>query len=227
MLLIRTPSAHAEPPMPIPLNHFTAIENNIQSTIDAGTKIRTMLAKHSSQGPYNAEWRWKPLLKRFMSSPHGGRLKSRYVVHHRPRRFNEMKKMFPDPSRILSDKLRFLTEEGLVLRVRTDGPPVKVIRIGVRTEGRAVGCLPLVAHLKMALVQSSKADAISAQTSDGLREEKDNLPRMLAEPVDSPASVARCGLTTAASGVAGIAGGLATAAGTAGAMAIGGIQPAP
>ena len=45
-----------EPPMSIPLNHFTAIENNIQTTIDAGTKIRTMLAKHSSQGPYNAEW---------------------------------------------------------------------------------------------------------------------------------------------------------------------------
>ena len=32
-----------EPPMSIPLNHFTAIENNIQTTIDAGTKIRTCL----------------------------------------------------------------------------------------------------------------------------------------------------------------------------------------
>ena len=44
------------PPMTIPSEEFTAIEDGIQATIDAGTSIRKMLAKHSNQGPYNAEW---------------------------------------------------------------------------------------------------------------------------------------------------------------------------
>ena len=141
-----------EPPMSIPLNHFTAIENNIQTTIDAGTKIRTMLAKHSSQGPYNAEWEVEAAVEElhvFASRWTIEILATLYITG--PRRFNEMKKMLSGiSSRTLSDKLRFLTEEGLVLRVVTDGPPVKV-SYELSAHGRTCGRLlsPLVAHLKM------------------------------------------------------------------------------
>ena len=53
-------------------------------------------------------------------------------------------------SRTLSDKLRFLAEEGLVRRVVTDGPPVKV-SYELNQHGMTCGRLlsPLVAHLKM------------------------------------------------------------------------------
>ena len=64
---------------------------------------------------------------------------------------NEMKNMLTGiSSRTLSDKLRYLTEEGLVLRVVTDGPPVKV-SYELSAHGRTCGRLlsPLVAHLKM------------------------------------------------------------------------------
>ena len=137
-----------EPPMSIPLNHFTAIENNIQTTIDAGTKIRTMLAKHSSQGPYNAEWEVEAAVEAlhvFASRWTIEILATLYITG--PRRFNEMKKML---SGISSRTLRFLTEEGLVLRVVTDGPPVKV-SYELSAHGRTCGRLlsPLVAHLKM------------------------------------------------------------------------------
>jgi DNA-binding HxlR family transcriptional regulator len=53
-------------------------------------------------------------------------------------------------SRTLSDKLRFLTEEGLVLRLVNDGPPIKV-SYELSAHGKTCGRLlsPLVAHLKM------------------------------------------------------------------------------
>ena len=68
-----------------------------------------------------------------------------------PRRFNEMKNMLNGiSSRTLSDKLRFLTDEGLVNRVVTDGPPVKV-SYELSSHGMTCGRLlsPLVAHLKI------------------------------------------------------------------------------
>jgi DNA-binding HxlR family transcriptional regulator len=53
-------------------------------------------------------------------------------------------------SRTLSDKLRFLVEEGLVIREVEDGPPIRVSYI-LSEHGRTCGRLlsPLVAHLKI------------------------------------------------------------------------------
>ena len=141
-----------EPPMSIPNEQFSVIENNIQSTIEQGTKIRKLLAKHSNKGPYNAEWEVEAAVEAlhvFASRWTIEILATLYITG--PRRFNEMKNMLSGiSSRTLSDKLRFLSEEGLVLRLVTDGPPVKV-NYELSDHGRTCGRLlsPLVAHLKM------------------------------------------------------------------------------
>ena len=53
-------------------------------------------------------------------------------------------------SRTLSDKLRFLVDEGLVTREVDDGPPVRV-QYTLSKHGKTCGRLlsPLVAHLKI------------------------------------------------------------------------------
>ena len=53
-------------------------------------------------------------------------------------------------SRTLSDKLRFLVDEGLVHRQVDEGPPVRVSYV-LSEHGRTCGRLlsPLVAHLKI------------------------------------------------------------------------------
>ena len=140
------------PPMFIPSGEFTAIEDGIKTTINEGTSIRNMLAKHSGKGPYNAAWEVEAAveaLQVFASRWTIEILATLYITG--PRRFNEMKNMLTGiSSRTLSDKLRYLTEEGLVLRVVTDGPPVKV-SYELSAHGRTCGRLlsPLVAHLKM------------------------------------------------------------------------------
>ena len=141
-----------KPPMSIPSEKFSAIENGISSTIDHGKTIRSLLAKHSNQGPYNAEWEVEAAVEAlhvFASRWTIEILATLYITG--PRRFNEMKNMLSGiSSRTLSDKLRFLTEEGLVLRLVTDGPPVKV-NYELSAHGMTCGRLlsPLVAHLKM------------------------------------------------------------------------------
>ncbi len=138
--------------MSIPNEQFSVIESNIQSTIEQGTKIRKLLAKHSNKGPYNAEWEVEAAVEAlhvFASRWTIEILATLYITG--PRRFNEMKNMLSGiSSRTLSDKLRFLSEEGLVLRLVTDGPPVKV-NYELSDHGRTCGRLlsPLVAHLKM------------------------------------------------------------------------------
>ena len=138
--------------MSIPSEKFSAIENGISSTIDHGKTIRSLLAQHSNQGPYNAEWEVEAAVEAlhvFASRWTIEILATLYITG--PRRFNEMKNMLSGiSSRTLSDKLRFLTEEGLVLRLVTDGPPVKV-NYELSAHGMTCGRLlsPLVAHLKM------------------------------------------------------------------------------
>ena len=140
------------PPMSIPSDEYSAIEDGIQTTIDNGTSIRKMLANHSGKGPYNAAWEVEAAveaLQVFASRWTIEILATLYITG--PRRFNEMKNMLTGiSSRTLSDKLRYLTEEGLVLRVVTDGPPVKV-SYELSAHGRTCGRLlsPLVAYLKM------------------------------------------------------------------------------
>ena len=134
-----------------PEEAYDAIENGIHNTIEEGKSIRHLLAQHSNQGPYNAEWEVEAAVEAlhvFASRWTIEILATLYITG--PRRFNEMKSMLTGiSSRTLSDKLRFLTEEGLVLRVVTDGPPVKV-SYELSAHGLTCGLLsPMVAHLKM------------------------------------------------------------------------------
>jgi len=140
------------PPMKLPREDYEAVENGIEQTISEGTRIRQRLGKFANQGPYNAEWEVEAAVEAL--HVFGSRwtieiLATLYITG--PRRFNEMKTMLSGiSSRTLSDKLRFLAEEGLVLRTVNDGPPVKV-SYELSTHGTTCGRLlsPLVAHLKI------------------------------------------------------------------------------
>ena len=138
--------------MNLPNEDFEAVQQGIDQTITEGTRIRNRLAQHSNQGPYNAEWEVEAAVEAlhvFASRWTIEILATLYITG--PRRFNEMKNMLSGiSSRTLSDKLRFLTDEGLVNRVVTDGPPVKV-SYELSTHGMTCGRLlsPLVAHLKI------------------------------------------------------------------------------
>ena len=138
--------------MNLPNEDFEAVQQGIDQTIAEGTRIRKRLAQHSNQGPYNAEWEVEAAVEAlhvFASRWTIEILATLYITG--PRRFNEMKNMLSGiSSRTLSDKLRFLTDEGLVNRVVTDGPPVKV-SYELSTHGMTCGRLlsPLVAHLKI------------------------------------------------------------------------------
>lgn len=138
--------------MNLPNEDFEAVQQGIDQTITEGTRIRQRLAQHSNQGPYNAEWEVEAAVEAlhvFASRWTIEILATLYITG--PRRFNEMKNMLNGiSSRTLSDKLRFLTDEGLVNRVVTDGPPVKV-SYELSSHGMTCGRLlsPLVAHLKI------------------------------------------------------------------------------
>jgi len=138
--------------MKLPREDFEAVENGIEQTISEGASIRQRLGKFANQGPYNAEWEVEAAVEAL--HVFGSRwtieiLATLYITG--PRRFNEMKTMLSGiSSRTLSDKLRFLAEEGLVLRTVNDGPPVKVsyeLSLHGTTCGRLLS--PLVAHLKI------------------------------------------------------------------------------
>ena len=136
----------------ISTDSITLIQSKIDDTIDNGISIRNALAEYSNSDAYDINWEVQAAVEALQVF--GSRwtieiLATLYITG--PRRFNEMKKMLSGiSSRTLSDKLRFLTEEGLVLRVVTDGPPVKV-SYELSAHGRTCGRLlsPLVAHLKM------------------------------------------------------------------------------
>lgn len=140
------------PAMNLPNEDFEAVQQGIDQTITEGTRIRQRLAQHSNQGPYNADWEVEAAVEAlhvFASRWTIEILATLYITG--PRRFNEMKNMLNGiSSRTLSDKLRFLTDEGLVNRVVTDGPPVKV-SYELSSHGMTCGRLlsPLVAHLKI------------------------------------------------------------------------------
>ncbi len=143
-----------KPPMTVPADDYQSLQEGIESTLNHGKAIRSTLAKHSGQGPYTAEWEVEAAVEAlhvFASRWTIEILATLYITG--PRRFNEMKNMLSGiSSRTLSDKLRFLAEEGLVRRVVTDGPPVKV-SYELNQHGKTCGRLlsPLVAHLKMEL----------------------------------------------------------------------------
>ena len=141
-----------EPPLTLPSEVLSDLEKNIEDTISNGTNIRNVLAKHSTGGPWNTDWEVEAAVEAL--HVFGSRwtieiLSTLYIAG--TRRYNQLKDHIAGiSSRTLSDKLRFLVEEGLVIRQVDDGPPVRVQYI-LSDHGITCGRLlsPLVAHLKI------------------------------------------------------------------------------
>ena len=140
------------PPMKIPADAFEALQNNIEGTLNNGKIIRSTLANYSNQGPFNADWEVEAAVEAL--HVFGSRwtieiLATLYITG--PRRFNEMKHLLKGiSSRTLSDKLRYLVEEGLVVRSVSEGPPIRVT-YRLSEHGKTCGKLlsPLVAFMKI------------------------------------------------------------------------------
>ena len=153
-VLFRTPLTGymPEPPLTLPDAILEEVETRIEDTISNGAHIRKILAKHSSSGPWNTEWEVEAAVEAL--HVFGSRwtieiLSTLYIAG--PRRFNQLKNLLSGiSSRTLSDKLRFLVEENLVIRQVDDGPPIRVEYI-LSEHGVTCGRLlsPLVAHLKI------------------------------------------------------------------------------
>ena len=141
-----------EPPLSLPSSVLSDIEGRVEDTISNGKQIREMLASNSKGGPWSTEWEVEAAVEAL--HVFGSRwtieiLSTLYIAG--PRRFNQLKTLLAGiSSRTLSDKLRFLVEEGLVIRQVDDGPPVRVDYI-LSEHGITCGRLlsPLVAHLKI------------------------------------------------------------------------------
>ena len=150
------PTPHAsympEPPLILPEDVLSDVVAHIGETIDNGTHIRSVLAEHSSKGPWSTDWEVEAAVEAL--HVFGSRwtielLSTLYIAG--PRRFNQLKNLLAGiSSRTLSDKLRFLVEESLVIRQVDEGPPVRVKYI-LSEHGITCGRLlsPLVAHLKI------------------------------------------------------------------------------
>ena len=141
-----------EPPLTLSSSDLADIENHVEETISNGKHIRDILASNSRGGPWNTEWEVEAAVEAL--HVFGSRwtieiLSTLYIAG--PRRFNQLKTLLSGiSSRTLSDKLRFLVEEELVIRQVDDGPPVRVDYI-LSEHGATCGRLlsPLVAHLKI------------------------------------------------------------------------------
>lgn len=141
-----------EPPLTLTGAALNEIESRVEDTVANGKQIREVLAANSKGGPYNTEWEVEAAVEAL--HVFGSRwtieiLSTLYIAG--PRRFNQLKTLLSGiSSRTLSDKLRFLVQEELVIRQVDDGPPVRVDYI-LSEHGITCGRLlsPLVAHLKI------------------------------------------------------------------------------
>ena len=141
-----------EPPLKLPKSALDSVESSIATTIAKGKEIRDLLANNSKQGPWDTTWEVEAAVEAL--HVFGSRwtieiLSPLYIAG--PRRFNQLKSLLTGiSSRTLSDKLRFLVDEELVIRQVDDGPPVRVDYI-LSEHGVTCGRLlsPLVAHLKI------------------------------------------------------------------------------
>ena len=141
------------PPLKIPRSEYQAIRSSIETTITSGGEIRNILGSQTGGGQANTlHWevrRAEEALHVFCYRWTTEILTALYIAG--PRRFNQMKNLLEGiSSRTLSDKLRFLVDEGLVHRQVDEGPPVRVSYV-LSEHGRTCGRLlsPLVAHLKI------------------------------------------------------------------------------
>ena len=132
---------------------YNSVRSSIESAIQLGGEIRTLLGAQKDLNPmndlHNEVCRAGEALGVFGSRWTIEILSALYISG--PRRFNQMKKLLEGiSSRTLSDKLRYLADEGLVSRQVSDGPPIRVTYL-LTEHGRTCGRLlsPLVAHLKI------------------------------------------------------------------------------
>ena len=141
-----------DPPLILPKEILGDIEQNIESTIDNGGNIRKQLANFSGNVPWDTDWEVEAAVEAL--HVFGSRwtieiLSTLYIAG--ARRFNQLKHLLSGiSSRTLSDKLRFLADEGLIERQVDNGPPVRV-DYTLSEHGMKCGRLlsPLVAHLKI------------------------------------------------------------------------------
>ncbi len=138
--------------MILPPTELRTISDKISETIQTGGQIRTLLSDHSTQGPFDIAWEVDAAVEAL--DVFGSRwtieiLSTLYIAGDR--RFNEMKHLLKGiSSRTLSDKLRYLAEENLVVRSVSEGPPIRVT-YRLSEHGKTCGRLlsPLVAFMKI------------------------------------------------------------------------------
>ena len=138
--------------MILPPTELREISVKIGETIQTGGQIRTLLSDHSTQGPFDIAWEVDAAVEAL--DVFGSRwtieiLSTLYIAGDR--RFNEMKHLLKGiSSRTLSDKLRYLVEEDLVVRSVSEGPPIRVT-YRLSEHGKTCGRLlsPLVAFMKI------------------------------------------------------------------------------
>ena len=141
-----------EPAMKLPKESLNDVETHIAATIANGGHIRNILSRYSGISPWDEKWEVQASVEAlhvFGSRWTTEILAALYITGGK--RFNQLKHLLAGiSSRTLSDKLRFLTDEGLVLREVEDGPPIMVEYI-LTDHGKTCGRLlsPLVAHLKV------------------------------------------------------------------------------
>ncbi len=142
-------------PLKVTREDYNSVRASIESAITIGGEIRNVLGSQSELNPtndlHNEVYRASEALSVFGSRWTIEILSALYISG--PRRFNQMKHLLEGiSSRTLSDKLRYLVDEGLVSRQVSDGPPIRVTYL-LTEHGRTCGRLlsPLVAHLKIHL----------------------------------------------------------------------------
>ena len=136
--------------MILPPTELRTISDKIGETIQTGGQIRSLLSDHSTQGPFDIAWEVDAAVEAL--DVFGSRwtieiLSTLYIAGDR--RFNEMKHLLKGiSSRTLSDKLRYLVEEDLVVRSVSEGPPIRVT-YRLSEHGKTCGRLlsPLVASV--------------------------------------------------------------------------------
>ena len=140
-----------ETPMIIPRNSMKEVESCIVTSEGMGARIRQILAE-SHGGENDVAWEVKAAvdaLEIFTSRWTIEILATLYIAGDR--RFNELRHLLTGiSSRTLSDKLRRSTENGLIEREVSEGPPVRVT-YRLTEHGKRAGRLlgSLVAYMKL------------------------------------------------------------------------------
>ncbi|MEE3082860.1 MAG: helix-turn-helix domain-containing protein [Candidatus Thermoplasmatota archaeon] len=140
-----------EPTMKITSANLKEIESCIITTEGMGARIRQILGEYHG-GEHDVGWEVEAAVEAldvFTSRWTIEILATLYIAGDR--RFNELRHLLTGiSSRTLSDKLRKCTENGLIDRIVTDGPPIRVTyRLTEHGEraGRLLGSL--VAYMKL------------------------------------------------------------------------------